>query len=111
MREIPMEGDRLLMTPDEVLKRVDENTIGVVPTLGVTFTWQYEPVAPWRQRSTRSRRETGLDVPIHVDGAERRVHGAVRGAGPRLGLPPAARQVDQRRRATSSASRRWAWAG
>ncbi len=30
-REIPMDGDRLLMTPDEVLKRVDENTIGVVP--------------------------------------------------------------------------------
>ncbi|MCB0204981.1 MAG: glutamate decarboxylase, partial [Anaerolineae bacterium] len=44
LREIPMEGDRLLMTPDEVLKRVDENTIGVVPTLGVTFTGQYEPV-------------------------------------------------------------------
>lgn len=32
------------MTPEEVLKRVDENTIGVVPTLGVTFTCQYEPV-------------------------------------------------------------------
>ena len=26
-REIPMEGDRLIMTADEVLKRVDENTI------------------------------------------------------------------------------------
>ena len=33
IREIPMEPGRLLMTPDEVLKRVDENTIGVVPTL------------------------------------------------------------------------------
>ena len=44
IREIPMEPGRLLMTPEEVLKRVDENTIGVVPTLGVTFTCQYEPV-------------------------------------------------------------------
>ena len=44
LREIPMEGDRLIMTPEEVLKRCDENTIGVVPTLGVTFTCQYEPV-------------------------------------------------------------------
>ncbi|NHX33800.1 glutamate decarboxylase, partial [Escherichia coli] len=31
LREIPLEGDRLIMTPEEVLKRVDENTIGVVP--------------------------------------------------------------------------------
>ena len=38
LREIPMEGDRLIMTPEEVIKRCDENTIGVVPTLGVTFT-------------------------------------------------------------------------
>ncbi|HCM51199.1 MAG TPA: glutamate decarboxylase, partial [Microbacterium sp.] len=38
LREIPMEHDRLIMTPDEVLSRADENTIGVVPTLGVTFT-------------------------------------------------------------------------
>lgn len=44
LREIPLEGDRLIMSPEEVLKRVDENTIGVVPTLGVTFTCQYEPV-------------------------------------------------------------------
>ncbi|WP_352424812.1 pyridoxal-dependent decarboxylase, partial [Aminomonas paucivorans] len=44
LREIPMDKDRLLMSPEEVLKRCDENTIGVVPTLGVTFTCQYEPV-------------------------------------------------------------------
>ena len=44
IREIPMEGDRLIMTADEAVNRVDENTIGVVPTLGVTFTGQYEPV-------------------------------------------------------------------
>ncbi len=32
------------MTPG-ARPRVDENTIGVVPTFGVTFTCQYEPVA------------------------------------------------------------------
>jgi glutamate decarboxylase len=36
IREIPMDHGRLLMTPEEVLKRVDENTIGVVPTFGST---------------------------------------------------------------------------
>ncbi|MGS0730320.1 pyridoxal-dependent decarboxylase, partial [Shewanella sp. 0m-11] len=44
LREIPMEGDRLIMNAEEVIKRCDENTIGVIPTLGVTFTCQYEPV-------------------------------------------------------------------
>lgn len=44
LRQIPMEHGRLLMNAEEVLKRVDENTIGVVPTFGVTFTLQYENV-------------------------------------------------------------------
>ena len=32
------------LNSEEVIKRCDENTIGVVPTLGVTYTCQYEPV-------------------------------------------------------------------
>ncbi|WP_127481094.1 glutamate decarboxylase [Nocardioides pantholopis] len=69
LREIPMQGDRLIMNPEEVLARVDENTIGVVPTLGVTFTCQYEPVADVAAALDRLQEDTGLDVPIHVDGA------------------------------------------
>ncbi|SLN47294.1 Glutamate decarboxylase beta [Roseovarius albus] len=69
IREIPMEGDRLIMTPEEVIKRCDENTIGVVPTLGVTFTGQYEPVAEVSAALDNLQAETGLDIPIHVDGA------------------------------------------
>ena len=68
-REIPMEGDRLIMTPQEVLKRVDENTIGVVPTLGVTFTCQYEPVEAVSQALDTLEAQSGLSIPIHVDGA------------------------------------------
>lgn len=69
LREIPMQGDRLIMTPEEVIKRCDENTIGVVPTLGVTFTCQYEPVKAVHEALDRLQAETGLDIPIHVDGA------------------------------------------
>ncbi len=69
LREIPLEGDRLIMTPEEVLKRVDENTIGVVPTLGVTFTCQYEPVKAVSDALDDLEKRTGLDIPIHVDGA------------------------------------------
>uniref|UniRef100_UPI002B1D6B3B pyridoxal-dependent decarboxylase n=1 Tax=Pseudomonas marginalis TaxID=298 RepID=UPI002B1D6B3B len=69
LREIPLEGDRLIMSPEEVLKRVDENTIGVVPTMGVTFTCQYEPVKAVHDALDKLQKDTGLDIPIHVDGA------------------------------------------
>ncbi|WP_392552598.1 glutamate decarboxylase [Orbus wheelerorum] len=69
LREIPLEGERLIMNAEEVLKRVDENTIGVVPTLGVTFTCQYEPVKAVSDALDKLQKDTGLDIPIHVDGA------------------------------------------
>jgi glutamate decarboxylase len=69
IREVPMEGERLLLTPEEVLKRCDENTIGVVATLGVTFTLQFEPVHEISMALDKLQAETGLDIPIHVDGA------------------------------------------
>jgi glutamate decarboxylase len=69
LREIPLERSRLGLTPEVVLANVDENTIGVVPTLGVTFTCQYEPIAEIAAALDRLQAQTGLDVPIHVDGA------------------------------------------
>jgi glutamate decarboxylase len=69
LREIPMESGRLLLTPEEVIKRCDENTIGVVPTLGVTFTGQYEPVQAVSEALDTLQQDQGLDIPIHVDGA------------------------------------------
>lgn len=69
LREIPMEGDRLIMNVEEVVKRCDENTIGVIPTLGVTYTGQYEPVKAVSDALDKLQKETGLDIPIHVDGA------------------------------------------
>jgi glutamate decarboxylase len=69
IREVPMQGERLLLTPEEVLKRCDENTIGVIVTLGVTFTLQYEPVHQISLALDKLEAETGLHIPIHVDGA------------------------------------------
>ena len=69
LREIPLEKDRWLMSPETVLARCDENTIGVVPTLGVTFTCEYEPVKAVSDALDRLQADTGLDIPIHVDGA------------------------------------------
>jgi glutamate decarboxylase len=69
LREIPLEKGRLGMTPEEVIKRCDENTIGVAPTFGVTFTCQYEPVAEIAAALDKLQADTGLDIPIHVDAA------------------------------------------
>ena len=69
LREIPLARGRLGLTPEDVLKHVDENTIGVVPTFGVTFTCQYEPVAEIAAALDRLQAKKGLDIPIHVDGA------------------------------------------
>ena len=72
-----MEGDRLIMNAEEVLKRVDENTIGVVPTLGVTFTVNMSRLKKER-RLDKLQAETGLDIHIHVDGASGGFPGPVR---------------------------------
>jgi glutamate decarboxylase len=69
MRLVPMEGDRLHMNAEEAVKLCDENTIGVVPVLGSTFDGSYEPVAEICAALDDLRERTGLDVPVHVDGA------------------------------------------
>lgn len=69
LRQIPCEGSRLLMSPQEVLKRCDENTIGFVPTLGVVFTLQCDPVEAIAAALDDLQEERGLDVPMHIDAA------------------------------------------
>ncbi len=69
LRQVPCEGSRLLLSPDAVLKRCDENTIGVVPTLGVTYTLQYEPVQAIALALDDFEEAHGIDIPIHIDAA------------------------------------------
>jgi glutamate decarboxylase len=69
MRLVPMEGDRFHLSADEAVKLCDENTIGVVAILGSTFDGSYEPVKEICDALDLLEQETGLDVPVHVDGA------------------------------------------
>ncbi|HWE70974.1 MAG TPA: glutamate decarboxylase [Acidimicrobiales bacterium] len=69
MREIPMSPGRYGMDVEQMLPLVDENTILVMPTFGVTYTGMYEPVLELAEALDRLQAETGLDVDIHVDGA------------------------------------------
>jgi glutamate decarboxylase len=68
-RLVPMDGDRFHLSGEEAVKLVDENTIGVVAVLGSTFDGSYEPVAEIAAALDDLQKRTGLDVPIHVDGA------------------------------------------
>ena len=69
MRLVPMEGDRFTLNGEEAVKQCDENTIGVVPILGSTFDGSYEPIAEICAALDKLEAETGLDIPVHVDGA------------------------------------------
>ncbi|MFD7458038.1 MULTISPECIES: glutamate decarboxylase [unclassified Streptomyces] len=69
LRQVPLESDALGMRAHQLRDHVDENTIGVVAILGVTYTCVYEPVAEIAAELDRIQEETGLDVPVHVDAA------------------------------------------
>jgi glutamate decarboxylase len=69
MRLVPMEGDRFHLSAEEAVKLCDENTIGVVAILGSTFDGSYEPVSEICAALDEFERKTGIDVPVHVDGA------------------------------------------
>jgi glutamate decarboxylase len=69
MRLVPMEDDRFHLTAEEAVPLCDENTIGVVAILGSTFDGSYEPVAEICAALDDLQARTGIDVPVHVDGA------------------------------------------
>ncbi len=69
VREVPMAPGRYCMDEEEMLRRVDENTICVVPTFGVTYTGQYEFPEPICKALDKLARNGGPDVDVHVDAA------------------------------------------
>ncbi|MET8449436.1 glutamate decarboxylase [Streptomyces sp. NPDC005209] len=68
-RLVPMEGDRYHLAPEAAAALCDENTIGVVGILGSTFDGSYEPIADLCAALDALQERTGIDVPVHVDGA------------------------------------------
>ncbi|MBD0711784.1 MULTISPECIES: glutamate decarboxylase [unclassified Streptomyces] len=68
-RYVPITEEHKCLDGHDLGSYVDENTIGVVAILGVTYTGMYEPVDKIAAALDALQRETGLDVPVHVDGA------------------------------------------
>jgi glutamate decarboxylase len=68
-RPVTLEGNSYISDPERAAAACDENTIGVVTVLGSTFTGEYENVSGLSAALDRLQERTGLDIPIHVDGA------------------------------------------
>ena len=68
-RYVPITLEHKVLDGHDLDAYIDENTIGVVAIMGVTYTGMYEPVAEIAAALDRIQQDTGLDIPIHVDGA------------------------------------------
>ena len=68
-RLIPLHPDRFTISAEEVIDRVDENTICAVGVLGTSYTFQYDPIEKINNALVAHKHKTGLDIPLHVDGA------------------------------------------
>lgn len=69
MREVPMEPGMYRLDIDKALEMCDENTIGIVPIMGITYTGQYDDVKQLNDKLHKFNKEKGLEIPIHVDAA------------------------------------------
>jgi glutamate decarboxylase len=68
-RLVPVGPDVTYLSAERAAEHCDERTIGVVAVLGSTFDGAYEPIAEIARALDALEASTGLDVPIHVDGA------------------------------------------
>jgi len=68
-RYVPVSDTHPILDGYGIENYVDENTIGVVAILGQTYTGAYEPVQAIAAALDQLQARTGLDIPIHVDGA------------------------------------------
>ncbi|KQR54253.1 glutamate decarboxylase [Leifsonia sp. Leaf336] len=68
-RFVPISVEHPTLEGSQLDGYVDENTIGVVAIMGVTYTGRYEPVKAISDALDVIQARTGNDVPIHVDGA------------------------------------------
>jgi glutamate decarboxylase len=68
-RYLPMAEDRYVITAEQVLEHIDEDTIGVVAILGTTYTGELEPIGEICAALDKLALDGGVDIPVHVDAA------------------------------------------
>lgn len=68
-RLIPLHADQFTITAEQVMEKVDENTICVVGVLGTSYTFDYDPIEEINDALVKYKGDTGLDIPLHADAA------------------------------------------
>lgn len=69
MRQVPLTMENPTLNPEQALAMCDENTICIVPILGVTWTGLNDDVKALDHALNKYNKRTGLNTPIHVDAA------------------------------------------
>ena len=69
MRTVPLTLEKPTLDPDAALSMCDENTICVVPIMGVTWTGLNDDVKALDKALDKFNEKHGYEIPIHVDAA------------------------------------------
>jgi glutamate decarboxylase len=68
-RIVPLQPGKYTVGPEDIEPHIDENTIGVAAVVGTTFTGHADDVVGINNLLLELKNKTGLDVPLHIDGA------------------------------------------
>lgn len=69
LRQVPVTGPTYTARAKDVVRLVDENTIGVCAILGNTYNGQFDEIEEINDLLTSMLDSKGIDVPLHVDAA------------------------------------------
>jgi len=69
LKEVPMEKGCYRLDVQKAVEMCDENTIGVVAIMGITYTGQYDDVKKLNDALDELNKRKGFKIPIHVDAA------------------------------------------
>ena len=69
MRTVPISHDHPTLNIDAALNMCDENTICIVPIMGVTWTGMNDDVEALNTALDEYNGRTGYNIPIHIDAA------------------------------------------
>lgn len=69
MRTVPITHKNPTLNIDEAIRMCDENTICIVPIMGVTWTGMNDDVEALNDALEEYNAKTGYNIPIHIDAA------------------------------------------
>ena len=69
MRCVPISLEKPTLCAEQAIKMCDENTICIVPIVGVTWTGLNDDIELLDKELDKYNAKTGYDIPIHVDAA------------------------------------------